>query len=69
MRIGWLITFVVGVALAGLWGNIKFMMKGEGLPSDPAARQGFIVGKFMVPTVLLGGGMVCGAVAARQNRR
>jgi hypothetical protein len=57
------------LALVGFQGNVKFMMKGEGLPTKPATRQGFIVGMFTVPVLLLAGGVWCGALAVRQRKR
>src|SRR5262245_22760249 len=62
-----LATLLLVLALVGFWGNIQFMRKGEGLPAEPAARQGFIIGMFAVPTALLAGGVVCGALAGRQR--
>jgi hypothetical protein len=56
------------LALAGFQGNIKFMTKGEGLPAEPARRQGFIVGMFALPTFLLVGAVVCGALAVREKK-
>jgi hypothetical protein len=56
------------LALAGFWGNIEFMMKGEGLPAEPATRRAFIVGMFTVPAALLLGSMVCFALAARRRK-
>ena len=52
----------------GFQGNVKFMMKGEGLPTKPATRQGFIVGMFTVHVLLLAGGVWCGALAVRSKR-
>jgi hypothetical protein len=57
------------LGLAGIQGNIRFMMKGQGLPAEPARRQGFIVGMFALPTLLLVGGVACGALALRERRR
>ena len=62
-----IVFFVLG--LAGFRGNMKFMKQGEGLPREPAARQGFIVGMYTLPTLLLVGGVVCGALAFRQSKR
>lgn len=56
------------LALASFWGNIQFLMKGEGLPEEPAVRQGYIVGMFTVPTALLLGAVACGTLAVRRRR-
>lgn len=64
-----LAVLLLFLAFSGFRGNIQFLMKGEGLPAKPAVRQGFIIGMFVAPTVLLAGGVVCGILAARQRKR
>lgn len=64
-----LAVLLLFLAFSGFWGNIQFLMKGEGLPAKPAARQSFIIAMFAVPTVLLAGGAVCGILVARQRKR
>lgn len=56
------------LAVAGFQENLRFLMRGEGLPANPAARLGYIVGMFAVPTAVLAGAVVCGVLAARKRR-
>jgi hypothetical protein len=64
-----LAALCVLLALAGFAGNVKFMKQGGGMPTEPGARQGFIVGMFAAPTALLVGGVTFGVLARRKGGR
>ncbi len=58
------VSLILGVA--GVWGNVKFLIEGAGVPSDAAARGGFVGGMFVVPAFFLILSLVLVLLAARK---
>jgi hypothetical protein len=65
-----MLAAVCGFAsVAGIWGNVKFLMRGTGLPSDPVARRAFVVAMFVVPAVMFVVALVFFLLGRRKSRR
>jgi hypothetical protein len=72
---GWVNLYTIAAALCGVlaiggcWENVKVVIRGTGLPVEPAARQAFIIGMFAVPVIfmLVAMGLVLLAVRRRRS--
>ena len=66
---GILAIFLIAGAIEGFRLNLVQIADGGRLPKEPAQRQGFIVGMFVVPTFVLAAGVGCGYLAVRGKRK
>jgi hypothetical protein len=59
-------------AVGGIWGcrgNAIFLMRGRGIPVEPAERQAFIIGLFVVPAILFVLALVLAFLGRRKSNR
>jgi hypothetical protein len=56
------------LAAAGVLGNVTMLLRGQGLPEDPATRAGYMVGLFIPAVLLCGGGAALGLLVRRRIR-
>jgi hypothetical protein len=59
------VLFAIAGAL-GLWENVRFIVQGAGLPTEPASRQAFFIWFFAAPAVLF---IIAAALALLARRK